>query len=219
MSRPLILVAASGLGRETMEAARVAGGYEVIGFVDDNHTLWGELVDGVKVIGGLDAVHDHPDAAVLLCAGKGAAREALAARLGLDDSRYATVVHPSVSLPESCTIGDGSIVLAGCVLTASVGVGRHVVLMPHVTLTHDDVVGDFATLCAGVTLGGSVHVGVRAYLGMSASVRERVTVGAGATVGMGAAVVGDIPVGEVWYGIPARAAASNDKRNVGRYES
>jgi sugar O-acyltransferase (sialic acid O-acetyltransferase NeuD family) len=204
MTRPVIFVAASGLAREALEAVRAIGGYEPIGFVDDNAALWGELIDGVKVIGSPDVVRDHPDAAVLLCAGKGGTRESLAARLDCDDSRYATVIHPSVSIPRSCTVGLGTIVMAGCVLTASVTVGQHALLMPNVTLTHDDKVADFATLCAGVTLGGSAEVGERAYLGMNASVRERRRVGMDAVIGMGTVVLNNIPDGETWVGVPAR---------------
>jgi sugar O-acyltransferase (sialic acid O-acetyltransferase NeuD family) len=149
---------------------------------------------------------------VLLCAGKGAARESIAARLDLGDSRYATVVHPAAAVGQSCALSNGSIVLAGCVLTASVTLGRHVVVMPNVTLTHDDVVADYATLCAGVVLGGSVTVGERAYLGMSASVRENLSVGRDTVTGMGAVVVCDIPDGEVWVGNPARALRAASTR-------
>ena len=204
MSTPLILFAASGLAREALEAVRASGEYDVIGIVDDNPRLSGELVSGIKVLGGVDVVQDYPDAAVLPCAGKGTVRESLAERLDLDEARYATVVHPSVTVPPTCAVGIGSILLAGCVLTTSVTLGRHVVVMPNVTLTHDDAVEDYATLCAGVTLGGGVHIGARAYVGMNATVRERVTVGNDAVIGMGAAVLHDVPSAQTWIGVPAR---------------
>ncbi|SOD70310.1 sugar O-acyltransferase (sialic acid O-acetyltransferase NeuD family) [Jatrophihabitans sp. GAS493] len=206
----LILVAASGLAREALEAVRVQQRYDVVGIVDDNPALVGELVDGVKVLGGLSAIADHPDAQVLLCAGSGTAREALAQRLDLPPTRYACVVHPSVALPPSCSIGAGSLLLAGCVLTASVEVGEHVVLMPNVTLTHDDRIGDYATLCAGVVLGGGVRVGERAYLGMAASVRQNLTIGADSVVGMGSVLLRDVPAGRTWFGAPARDSETQE---------
>ena len=124
--------------------------------------------------------------------------------LGVGPGRYATVRHPSVELPDGCTVGEGSILLANVTLTADVRVGCHVVAMPAVTLTHDDVVHDFATLCAGVSLGGEVTVGEAAYLGMNSSVRERTTVGRGAMLGMGAVLLRTCPDHETWVGVPAR---------------
>ena len=160
MASALLLVAASGLARETAEAARRAG-WDVLGCLDDDVAKHGtEVMPGLRVLGGIDEVGRFPQASVAICAGKGAAREAIATRLaalGIDDERYAVVLDPSVVAPPSCAVGVGSILLAGVTLTASVTVGRHVVCMPRVVLTHDDVVEDFATLCAGVVLGG-LHV-------------------------------------------------------------
>jgi sugar O-acyltransferase (sialic acid O-acetyltransferase NeuD family) len=204
--KPLVLVAASGLAREALEAIRAQALYDAIGVLDDDAAKHGTLVGGVKVLGGLELIGDYRDASVVICAGKGLAREAIANRLDLDDERYARVIHPGASIGASCDVGEGTIVLAGCVLTADVQVGRHVVAMPNVAITHDVLVEDFATLCAGATLGGSVHVGSGSYIGMSSSVRENLVIGAGSVVGMGSVVLCDISDHETWYGAPARRA-------------
>ncbi|WP_454048563.1 NeuD/PglB/VioB family sugar acetyltransferase [Cellulomonas sp. Marseille-Q8402] len=205
--RPLVLVGASGLAREVLAVVRAHGPHEAVGVLDDDPATHGRAVGGVPVLGGLDAVGSWPGADVLVCVGRGAARQVLVGRLralGVGDDRWATVAHPSVEVPPDCEVGPGSVLLAGVVLTTAVTVGAHVVLMPHVTLTHDDRVGDHATLAAGVALGGGVVVGPRAYLGMRSSVRERVRVGADATLGMGAVLLTDLPAGETWAGVPAR---------------
>ena len=207
MTRPLILVAASGLAREALQAVRAGGEYEAVGFVDEDPARHGEVIDGVTVLGGLETVPRSPDTAVLLCAGSGAARASLASRLELPESRWATVVHPGATVAPTCAVGAGSILLAGCVLTAAVTVGRHVVAMPNVVLTHGDVVGDFATLCAGVSLGGRAQVGPRAYIGMNAGVREGRRIGADAVVGMGSVVLSDVPDHQTWVGVPAACRA------------
>ncbi len=170
----LMLVAAGGLAREALAVERALGRFEQIRVVDENPDLWGGTVGGEPVLGGLDLVPEYDDHQLLVCAGRGSSRRAIVRRLlamGVGHDRFARTIHPSVVVPDSCTVGTGSILLAGVVLTADVHVGEHVVVMPNATLTHDDVVEDYATVCAGVSLGGGVRVGQEAYVGMNAAVR------------------------------------------------
>ncbi len=208
---PLLIVGAGGFGRETAEAVRalneVRPTWDLVGFVDDSPHLQGGAVDGVRVVGPIDAIGDHADAAVVVSIGSPqnfTVRRRVVDRIGLDPARYATLVHPAAAIPGSAILGGGTVVLAGVVATTGVRVGAHVVVMPHVVFTHDDVVDDFATFGTAVALAGNVHVGTGAYIGAGALVREKRTIGPWALVGMGAAVTSDIPAGEVWAGIPAR---------------
>jgi sugar O-acyltransferase (sialic acid O-acetyltransferase NeuD family) len=203
----LLMVGASGLAREATAIAVMLHREGPVDIVDDNPAVWGTLHGLTPVLGSVDLVTQLEDHDVVLTLGKGRLRRRVAVRLdmlGVDPARYRTLLHPRIVLPGSCSIDAGSIAMDGVVLTADVGVGRHVVLMPQVTLTHGCRVHDYATLCAGVTLGGDVEVGEAAYLGMNASVREGVRIGADATVGMGSVVLHDVPAGETWAGVPAR---------------
>ena len=202
----LILIAASGLAREVLAMVRSSGQYDVVGLLDDDKELGGVTVDGAPVLGSIDDATNFVHAFLLVCLNSGRSREMVVerlARLGLNESRYATAIDPSVHIPEGCSIGRGSILLRNVTLTASVTLGAHVVAMPSVTFTYDDDVADFATFAAGVSLGGGVRVGRAAYLGMNASVRERTSVGAYANVGMGAAVLSSVPEGATCTGVPA----------------
>ncbi|MCW2540874.1 MAG: acetyltransferase [Frankiales bacterium] len=207
MGRPLILVSASGLARETVAAALAQGTYDVLGFVDDDANQWGSTRESVPILGGLDQIERHPDAAVVLCTGKGRTRAAIARRLaksGFDEQRYATIVHPSAEVPATCVVGAGSIILSKVVLTTAVSIGRHCVVMPNVTLTHDNVLADCVTVAAGVSLGGWTQIGQYSYVGMNASVREKVILGDDVTIGMGAVVLNDVPSGSTVVGNPAK---------------
>lgn len=212
MTTPLVLVAASGLAREVLAALEDdPAGFSVRGVLDDAPNLQDTHVGGVPVLGTLEDAAAHPDAHFLVCVGRGSGRAAVVERLaalGVGDGRWATFVHPLASVPTSCRVGVGSILLAGAVLTADVRLGRHVVVMPRVTLTHDDAVADFATLCAGVSLGGHVRVGRAAYLGMSSSVREHTRIGDRSVLGMGAVLLADLPDDQTWVGVPARPRSS-----------
>lgn len=196
-------MAAGGLGREAAAVIRRLPDWDLVGFLDDD----GERATGSPVLGGIDDAAAHPDVSFLVCAGRGQSRRAIVTRLrdrGVTDDRFATLIAPDVHVPASCSVGPGSIVLSGTVLTSDVTIGAHVVLMPGVVLTHDNVVHDYATLCARVALGGNVVIGEAAYLGMGALVRERVRVDAEGTLGMGAVLLEDLPGLETWVGVPAR---------------
>jgi sugar O-acyltransferase (sialic acid O-acetyltransferase NeuD family) len=213
---PLVIVGAGGFGRETAEVVRAINAtgpsrWDLVGFLDDDAARWGSTVSGIRIVGPLDHLADHPDTRVVVCTGnprnyttKAAIVRRLEAIGAAEPERFATLVHPAAVLPDSCRVGQGSVVMAGVVATADVTVGAHVGLMPQVVLTHDDVLGDFVLVGAGARLAGGVTVGTAAYLGAGCLVREGVHVGAGALVGMGAAVIRDVPPAEVWAGVPAR---------------
>ena len=211
--RDLVLVGAGGFARECAAAVPDflalpgSSGWRLLGFADDDPTRHGTEVDGHPVLGAADVVHRWPDALVVVCTGSPTnwwSRAEVVARLGLPGHRWATLVHATATVPRSCDVGPGAVLMAQTVLTTAVRVGAHVHAMPHVVLTHDDDVGAFATLAAGVRLAGGVRVGRGAYLGAGALVREHRMIGAGSLVGMGSVVTRDVPPAEVWAGVPAR---------------
>jgi sugar O-acyltransferase (sialic acid O-acetyltransferase NeuD family) len=207
----LLIVGAGGFARETAEAVHAVNAvrptWRLLGYLDDDPVRHGEAVGGLAVLGPADAVHEHPHAAVLICAGRPSnyvIRRKLAARLGLDEDRYATVVHPTATVGRSCRIGRGSVLLAHVDVTADVVIGRFTAVMPQAILTHDVRVADWATLAAAVRVGGGCEIGSEAYIGSGACLREGVAIGPRAMVGMGAVVVDDVPPERLWYGSPAR---------------
>lgn len=208
--RLVLIVGAGGFGRETaalLNALRAKGEFEAAGFADDSEELQGRTIVGLPVLGPVDVAGELDEHGVVVTVGNPRSfdvKRSIVGRLGLDRSRYVTLVHPTASIGSQVAMGEGTVVLAGCVATQGVTIGRHVAMMPNVVLTHDDEVGDFAILGAGARLGGGVKVGEGAYVGSGVSVRESILIGSGAMVGMGAVVVNDVPPGETWVGVPAR---------------
>jgi sugar O-acyltransferase (sialic acid O-acetyltransferase NeuD family) len=207
----LLLVGAGGFAREAAEAVRAVNAvrptWDLLGFVDDDPAKQGAMIDGLPVVGAIDAIHRYGNAKLVLCPGRPdnyVVRRVLAERLGLPDERYATVVHPSAEVGASCVIGAGSVLLGHVDATAAVTVGRHVLVMPQVVLTHDVRVDDFATVAAGVRMGGGCHVHEGAYIGSGACLREGIAVGEWSMIGMAAVVTRDVPPERLWFGAPAR---------------
>lgn len=209
--RELFLLGAGGFSRETAEAVRainaVAPTWLLRGFLDDSAALEGARVGGLPVLGPIDRIREHPEAQVVLTTGRPdnyVSRRLIAERLGLPDERYATIIHPTATIGETCSVGAGTVLLAHTDLTADVVVGRHVAVMPQVVLPHDVRVDDYATIAAGVRAGGACHIAEGAYVGSGACLREKITIGPWAMIGMASVVTRDVPAERLWLGAPAR---------------
>ncbi len=209
--RELLVVGSGGFAREAVEAVRALNAHSptwlLQGFLDDNPERHGETIGGLPVLGPLELVHERPDAAVVIATGRPdnyVSRRLIADRLDLDDERYATIVHPTATVGETCEVGPGSVLLAHVDLTADVVVGRHVAMMPQVVLPHDTRIDDFATLASGVRVGGGCQIAEGAYVGSSACLLQGTEVGPWAMVGMGSVVTRDVPAARLWHGAPAR---------------
>lgn len=205
--RGLLIIGSGGFGREAARAA-LDGGFpgEVLGYLDDDPALAGRSFGGLPVLGPIAAVHEHPDASVVIATGRPdnyTSRHALVVRLGLPAERYATIIHPMAALAGDTMVGPGSVILHGAVATTGVRIGQHVAVMPQVVLTHEVSLGDFVTVASSVALAGGVAVGPGAYLGAGTMVRQGLRIGALAMTGMASLVLADVPARRLWFGRPA----------------
>jgi sugar O-acyltransferase (sialic acid O-acetyltransferase NeuD family) len=208
---PILILGAGGFAREAAEAIRAQaeaeGRWHLLGFLDDDPARHGDLLEGVPVLGPLEAVAGHPDARVIACMGHPGnffTRKRVVRRLNLPSERWATVIHPSAVLAASTEVGCGSVILASVVTTAAVRIGEHVAIMPATVMTHDNEVGDYTTFGAGVRLAGRVRILEGAYVGSAALIRQDLEIGEWSLLGMGSVVTHSVPSGEVWAGVPAR---------------
>jgi len=201
----LVVIGGGQLARCTIEAARLAGSWEVIGFVDPLPCEATARALELERLGGDEALRRFAAAHFVLAFDVPhgtAARRAAVARVKHD--RWATIVHPHASISAHATIGPGTIVLAGAIVSIGVAIGAHTVLNTGANLAHDVRVGDFVHIGPQVAVGGGARIEDDCYLGLGALIRDHVTVSEGTMVGMGAVVTAQHPPNVTLMGVPAR---------------
>lgn len=193
--RAVHVVYAAGGHATVVADAIIAGGGDVIAFVDDAPAMQGRAVLGIPVRSREWLIERATAGDVRLALGLGdnLARERIAARARADGLELASVVHPAAVVAASAALGVGTVVLANAVVNANAQVGKGAIVNTGAIIEHDVVVGDFAHVSPGAVLGGAARLGARSLLGARAVVTSGVVVGARSAVAAGAVVVSPVP--------------------------
>ena len=205
----LIIIGASGFGREVMwlvdRINAVTPKWNLLGFLDDNKEIQGNVINGVKVIGTTADINDFD--AYLVCAiGSSKIREKVIQNILRANpfAKFATLIDPSVELSEFSDIGEGSIICAHTILTVNVEIGCHVIINLDCTIGHDAILQDFSTLYPSVNISGNVKVGHGVELGTGTQVIQGKAIGEKIIIGAGSVVIRDIANEGTYVGVPTR---------------
>lgn len=206
MVKNLIIVGASGFGREVAWLVErindVNPEWNLLGFIDDNPDIEGELVDGYKVLGTTDKTDKYKDAFYVCAIGSSKIRRQVVEKMG--EVRFATLIDPSVLISPRVAIEKGTIICAGTIVTVDVSIGKHVIINLDCTIGHDAVLHDYVTLYPSVNISGGTDLGESCEMGTGSQIIQMKTVGSQSIVGAGSVVVKDIPEKCTAVGSPAK---------------
>lgn len=202
--KDIAIYGAGGLGREVktiLDAInRENEVYNFLGFFDDGKK-------GEKVLGTIADLNrwDKP-IALVVAAGAPRVKKDIISKISNSNVQYETVIHPRAITGDSdtITIGEGTIIGAGTILTTDIVIGAHVLINLNVTVGHDSIIGSFTSVMPGVNIAGSVEIGDEVLIGAGANVVNAVTIGGKARIGAGAVVLRDVNAGATVVGVPAR---------------
>lgn len=209
---------AGGLGREVLELAKIINSksnrWDSFVFIVDGVTT--AQVNGVQVLEYEDAKKRFNNLEVAVGIGEPAVREKKFDILRADGINTPSLIHPDVYIPDTTTIGQGTVIQYGCFISCNVTIGNYVYIQPQCNIGHDDILADGCSISGFGNIGGNVSIGRFTYLGLNAIIKEGITIGANTIIGMGSAVHKDVPDEMIVLGNPARPIARNTDRKVFR---
>lgn len=203
MRKPLFIFGAGGLGREILSLVNASGEWEVMGFLDD-HKPKDSVVKGLPVLGGADDVESGMN--IVFAIGDPQLKRKILSKIDRPFSSP-VLIHPAAIIQDYATVslGAGTIVCAGTILTCDIRVGEHVLLNLNCSVGHDTVIGSYTSVMPGTNVAGEVNIGSGVLLGSDCNIRNGVSIADDARIGMGAVILQNVNKGETVVGVPGRA--------------
>ena len=109
-------------------------------------------------------------------------------------TQYYTYIDPHSKIldTKNISIGNGSVICAGSILTSNIQLGPFSQINLNSTIGHDCVIGDFFTTAPGVHVSGNCNIGNYNYFGTNSSIKQGLTTVDNVTIGMGSIVLNNI---------------------------
>lgn len=207
--KKIAIFGAGGLGREVLQIIldinELDEKWDFQGFLVESEYFTNSSVHGYPVFDCFEWLENNLDTSIAMAIGASAQRFQAVNRIeSAGHNNFATLVHPRAWVGRFVSLGEGSIICSGALVTTDIGIGKHTHVNIGVTIGHDVVLGDFSTLNPNVSLSGNVNVGGGAEIGTGSVVVPNCQIGKWAILGAGSVVVRDVLDNTTVVGSPAR---------------
>ena len=207
--KDLVIVGTGGVGKETAliveDINEISQEWNLLGFIDDNKELIGKEINGYKVLGDREFLNNFDkEVYVVIAIADYCIKEELVKYLTNKNIQYATLIHPSVKINRTISIGKGCIIYQNVIMTVNINIGNHVIISPKCGIGHDSLIEDYVTVLWNVNISGAERIRQGVTLGSGCTIIQGLEIGRGSFVGAGAVVIRDIDESKTAVGVPTR---------------
>jgi sugar O-acyltransferase (sialic acid O-acetyltransferase NeuD family) len=208
--KELYILGAGGFGREVAWLVSrindVQPTWDLKGFIDNNSNFYGKLLDGYYVIGDDEYLLSIKREIWIVCtvASAKVRKKIIEHFIGHPNIKFATLIDPSVIHSNLISVGEGSIICAGTIISVDISIGKHVIINLDCTIGHDGVIKDFVTINPSVNVSGNTVIEKCVELGTGTQIIQGIHIGEESIIGAGSVVIRNIPDKCTAVGSPAK---------------
>ena len=202
----IVIVGASGFGREVAWLIENSDKWNVKGFVDDNEDLEHKSVNDYPVLGTIDfLLNVNEKTNVVVAIGNPRIRKKIVERLQINKNiSFPNIFDKDVIIDKTVTIGFGNIICKGSILTTNLEIGNFNHINLNCTVGHDVQFNDYITVYPGVNISGNVIINDCVEVGTGTKIIQGKKIVKETVIGAGSVVVKDIIENGTYIGIPAK---------------
>jgi len=180
MKQKVFILGAGGVGREiaaVLQYTSLKNDFDVAGFIDDGLQA-NTLINGIQVAGGLDYLLKLENANVIIALGNPKIRKEIIEKLSGKNFNYPVIIHPNVSFhnPSRISIGKGTFITEGCIITTDVSIGDFCFLNLGVTINHDAVIENNCVLMPGVRICCGINLGTNSFVSANCVLSKAISI-------------------------------------------
>ena len=121
----------------------------------------------------------------------------------------ATLVYPSVHVPKSTTLGQGTVIYSGAFISVDCKLDENVMIQANSSIGHGVTIGKHSVVSTCAAVAGDCSVGEKTYVAIQTAMKQGVSLGDWVILGMGSVVHEDIPDEVIVSGNPAQVVCKN----------
>ena len=203
-----VIVGAQGSGKDVlwtiMDINKISNAFDVIGFLDDDKKLHGKKINGYPILGGINWLSNKKKIGCVVAIGDSKIRERVVKKLKNFNVSFPSIIHPSVIMSEFVTVGKGTIICAGGIISPNSEIGNFVFINLRSLIAHNCKIKDFVSINPGVNVNGYTIIEKGAYIASGVTVRDEIKIGKWSVIGIGGVIGNDVKPYSLYLGNPGR---------------
>ncbi len=205
--KSLIILGSGGFAREVAwlieENNRIHKEWDILGYVTKDNK---DCTYHYPALGEDEWLLSYDQPVNVACAiGDPVIRKMLVSRYELKKNiSFPTIVSNHAIVADSVSLGKGTIVCAGCIISVNSEIGDYVICDRNSNIGHEVRIDNYTNVSPGVNISGNVHIGFGSMIGTGASIIQGISIGNNTVIGAGATVIENITDDVTAVGVPAR---------------